>query len=748
MTNRQETVCTAFILLAALCVLPKHFLVTPIRWDFIHAYGADVFLILRPSTITAHIWEYILLGVLWLACWGTGRLMLRLVVPETLFLSDWAARLLVGLGLLSHLLFALSVAQFLNRTAISVLLGVGVLIGIRELFQVFRVNPKKKLADVWSARPRSPEAIAICLAGLFLIAGSFFSSLLPPTQSDALRYHLTTPRLWLDHGGFCRIPHISFSNFPMTIDILYTVPLAYGLPSVAKLLHWSFLIAALGMLYRIGCVLGGRSAAWLSVTFFVSIPFVPILASWAYVEMGLCAYMLLMAGAALELAGAAGAKQNMWRNAVMLGLAGGWLLGCKYTSIIYLFLLSLLLILPRSWLGLPCFAKKSVVFAGFIAFLIASPWYVKNVLYNGNPVYPMAVGVFGEREWTKANAAFFSFHAGVKGDLNAARYYSLPGKIVDTLSLAIRPLWSPIDIGQNDFGDWPVSALFLILLPALALRRGSGSCVRFLGVFGAFLFVVWAWTYRDARFLLVSFCILSLPLAICCSSLWERRQSFRLLIVVLVLFYGLWNLGKFCDRSGFSPWRVASGVFDREQYLRLTNQTTRTFYHGFEAVDRLVPPGRVILIHGQHYNFQVPRRFVAADWFDTPPLIVLSREAGSVSKLIARLHQKEIFFLLHDKTTIGRYNNSIAFPAYWLLCLPPEQGVRFIGRLRDLEPLRVRDRDAWLVQVREWHASVADAIKRDPGWLRLEAFLTSPSLRILYDRGGMRVARIESAEES
>ncbi len=747
MTNRRETIGAALILLAALCVLPKHFLVTPIRWDFIRAYGADIFLIFRPSTVTAHAAEYLLLAVMWLAAWGLGCLLLRFLTSATSSLSSWAARLLVGFGVLSHLLFLLATLQILNRTAISVLLGIGCLAGIVELARVGRFDLKRKLAAWIADRPRSLDGLVLLVVAFFLIACSFFSSLLPPTQSDALRYHLTTPRIWLEHGGFCRIPNISFSNFPMTIDILYAVPLAYGLPSVAKLLHWSFLIAALGMVYRIGTVLSGRTAARLGVLLFVSVPFVPILASWAYVEMGLCAYMLLTVAVVLDLAGSQERGRNDWGGVILLGLAGGWLLGCKYTSIIYLYSLLGLLVLPHRWLGLSRLSRNSVILAGFVAALVASPWYIKNVYYNANPVYPMAIGVFGEREWTEANAAFFSFHAGVKGDLNAARYYSLPGKLVDTISLALRPLWSPIDIGRNEFGDWPVSALFLVLLPTLAIRTKSRMWVRILGIYGFLLFVVWAWTYRDARFLLTAFCILCLPIAVGCAPLWAGKRSIRILILIMVLFYGLWNLGKFCDRSGFSPWRIASGVFDEEQYLRLTNQTTRSFYHGFLAVDRNVPPNDTVAVHGQHYNFHCPRPFLAADWFDTPPLIRSARRLSSVPELIAHLHENDIFFLLHDKATIERYNNSVAFPAYWLLCLPPEEATRFIEMLRDLEPLRVRDREEWLAQVRKWHASVGTAIESDLGWRRLQTFIESPSHRVLYDQGGMRLVRIQAVQE-
>ncbi|HQO34291.1 MAG TPA: hypothetical protein PLG59_06495, partial [bacterium] len=771
MTQRRDLCCLGLIVVAALAILPKQLLGTPIRWDFIHAYGADVFLLFRIETITGHWEKYALLLVFWFSGWGAGRLLLRRLIPQVEWLHSWAVSTLIGWGLLSHGLFMLAALKRFHFAEIACLLGVGCVAGVWEYFTGKMPVPPILLRIVdcglriagrgeecaelstppyppqsWGGRfwktlgdllLRTPSAVVLSVVCIALLAGSFFSSLLPPTQSDALRYHLTTPKIWLEEGGFLRIPHLSFSNFPMTIDILYAIPLAFELPSVAKMIHWSMLVACLGLIYRIAVLGGGRVAGGLAMAFFASIPFVPILASWAFNEMGLCAYLLLAVAAGIHLVNT---QTFSWRSALLYGMAGGWLLGCKYTALIFLFSLSLLLMIPQFsglWNWRRC---KGVIVGSVIAFLVASPWYIKNVFYHGNPVYPMGIGVFGEGEWSAANAAFFSFHAGLKGDLNAAGFLSFPEKIVNTLGLIIKPLWSPIDIGKNNFGDWPVSALYLIGLPGLFFFGPEATAKRLLAVFGGVLFVIWAWTYRDARFLLPCLSVLAIPLAVCTAGLWQRQVVFRWLVVFVVAYYGLWNAGKFCDRNGFSPWRVVGGIVDEERYLRLINQTTRTFYHGFEAVAQFVPPDEKILIHGQHYNFHCLRRYLGADWFDTPPLIGIARETGTVQGIVNALRKQGIGYVLYDKKTIQDYNQSMEFPAYWLLCLPARQTVEFLGRLRDLEPLRMRDAAARWEQVRVWHESVRTAIEADPGWQNLEAFWQSSVLEIVYNKDGMILA--------
>ncbi len=763
MTQRRDLCCLGLIVIIALAILPKQLQGTPVRWDFIYAYGADVFSLFRIETITHHWQKCALLLVFWFSGWGAGRLLLRWLVPQSEWLYSWAVSTLVGWGLLSHGLFVLAAWHGFYFVEIACLLGLGCMAGVWECFTVtmsvppflLRIAGRPSLPHPdslpqgegeGSAKiriPRTPSAIILGIVCFVLMAGSFFSSLLPETQSDALRYHLTAPKIWLEEGGFIRIPHLSFSNFPMTTDILYAIPLAFGLPSVAKMIHWSMLVACLGLIYRMAVLGGGCVAGGLAMVFFVSIPFVPILASWAFNEMGLCAYLLLSVAAGIQLANN---RTFSPRSVILYGLAGGWLLGCKYTALIFLFFLSLLLLIPYfsgPWDWRRC---RGVVGGSVIAFLVASPWYIKNVLYHRNPVYPMGISIFGEGEWSAANAAFFSFHAGLKGDLNAARFLSFPEKVLNTLGLLIEPLWSPIDVAKNNFGDWPVSALYVISLPALFFFGRGASGKRLLAVLGGVLFVVWAWTYRDARFLLPCLSVLAIPLAVGTAGLWERQVIFRWLVVFVVAYYGLWDVGKLCDRNGFSPWRVVGGIVDEERYLRLINQTTRTFYHGFEAVAQYVPPDEKILIHGQHYNFHCPRRYLGADWFDTPPLIGIARETGTVQGIAEVLVKQGIQYVLYDKKTIQDYNQSIELPAYWLLCLPAQQSVEFLKQLRDLEPLRLKDAAARWKQVIVWHDSVRAAIEADPGFQNLEAFWQSSVLEIVYNKDGMILARLKPQE--
>ena len=56
-------------------------------------------------------------------------------------------------------------------------------------------------------------AVIVCLSSV------------PPVGRDALTHHLRVPKLYLDNGGMVELPSISFSYYPMNLDLLYLLPL-------------------------------------------------------------------------------------------------------------------------------------------------------------------------------------------------------------------------------------------------------------------------------------------------------------------------------------------------------------------------------------------------------------------------------------------------------------------------------------------------------------------------------------------
>ena len=158
------------------------------------------------------------------------RLQEPLTVPESAFFA-----LPLGLGLLMLCILVLGVVGLLRPFLLA-----GLVVGSFD-----RVSAG--LDEVWS--DLSPglrglpltwdEASAIERMGASLVvliaAGSLLLALVPAWSYDALVYHLAAPKQYLATGRLLFLPDVWQADGPMGIELLYTLGLAMGSTSVAKI---------------------------------------------------------------------------------------------------------------------------------------------------------------------------------------------------------------------------------------------------------------------------------------------------------------------------------------------------------------------------------------------------------------------------------------------------------------------------------------------------------------------------------
>ncbi len=121
-----------------------------------------------------------------------------------------------------------------------------------------------------------------CLLWLLLAALIGVTLLLaatPPVDRDGLTHHLFVPKLWLLHGGISAIPEIPFSYYPMNLDLLYMIPLAFGNDILPKYIHYLFALLTAGLLFAHIRKRLGTACGLLGALFFLSIP-LPRLPIW------------------------------------------------------------------------------------------------------------------------------------------------------------------------------------------------------------------------------------------------------------------------------------------------------------------------------------------------------------------------------------------------------------------------------------------------------------------------------------
>jgi len=247
-------------------------------------------------------------------------------------------------------------------------------------------------------------SILIALAGI--AAGELLLCVTPPASRDALIHHLAIPKLWIRHGGWFETPWAEFSYFPMNVDLLYLVPLAFGNDVLPALIHMLFGWGTGYLVYRYLREHAGRTWGLLGLLVFASTPMVIRLSITAYVDLGMVFFTTASVLAYLRWRDGS-YEETKWffLSALCMGLAAG----TKYNAFItWIFLNGAVCCLYARDTGKQLQALRWGVLFCLIVLAVVSPWLVKNFLLKGNPVYPLLDSLFAFIHGGREPAAFLA----------------------------------------------------------------------------------------------------------------------------------------------------------------------------------------------------------------------------------------------------------------------------------------------------------------------------------------------------
>ena len=232
----------------------------------------------------------------------------------------------------------------------------------------------------------------LAVAAFLILAMSLINSLSPPLAFDALVYHLTLPRLYLQAGRIYYVPQIMFWGMPQTGEMLYTWAMGLAGEQTAALVGWAIgLLTLVGLAGALQAFIS-RRVAWVAIASLIAAYSLAVSLSWAYIDWLMALFGLCFLLSLLE-----------WRfrrrhqTLFVVGIFTGLAFTTKYTG-------GMLALIGIGVLGFDHFFKRAVVRAAannFVAFvqrvlifggaagLVALPWLIKNWLATGNPFYPL-----------------------------------------------------------------------------------------------------------------------------------------------------------------------------------------------------------------------------------------------------------------------------------------------------------------------------------------------------------------------
>jgi hypothetical protein len=365
---------------------------------------------LRDTSLSIVLWLVVAL----LAA-GAGRRLLGLLrlrpTPSSLM---WLLSEALGLGAISSLLLALGLIGWLTPAAIGlslILLSVLVARPTADALAWVSGLPGRMLAR-WRSSVLLPRLAMLFLFAIFGLA--LLQTLTPPWDYDSLMYHLVGPRLFLEAHRIYPVPNNWYVNGPFNAELLYLIGMGFGDDVFPKLVHYLFGLLAVSATWIVGKRWIGGSVGWLAACVLVGIPTVPVWASFAYIDLAWALYEFLALACLLEWW-----EREDLRWLALAGLFLGLAMGTKYIAVAGLAILGLAVLWRVRREGWRAISGVGLAI-GVPAVLVALPWYLKNLVWFGNPVYPL---YFGGPEWSARRLALYmgylnSFGTG-KGLLSA-----------------------------------------------------------------------------------------------------------------------------------------------------------------------------------------------------------------------------------------------------------------------------------------------------------------------------------------
>ncbi len=431
---------------------------------------------------------------------------------------------------------------------------------------------------------------------------------------------MAVPEQIIKHEGFFPIPYHSHANFPFYVEMIYTFAESLGSGTAAKLINYSFAVI---LLFTIPGLLEEhipRKGTYVSVLVFFTMPVVLNTGSWALVDLPLTFYFLLTCLFIYRFL-----ETEHFRYLLVASIFGGFCAGIKYSAL--LFLVSLIV----GWLytaGKDFFSKsnlKALLLFTVILFIVGSPWYVKNLINFGNPVYPLNLSGSGDLLYNKTGD--FDLRNSFKRIFNYAVGENHTDEVIGFLVLIFFPLI--IFIERSKFENF---------------LAATSICSVFLTV------VIFSPAVRVILPVLVLISVLS---GTAIEKIGREHLIFRATIVFVIVLY-IASMIPFYLSPGeiFEPASVVLGKESKKEYL----SRIFTEYDVIKYADENLEDPKVIFL-GCHATYYAGFDYISSAPVDPPPIQKELESGKNGPRLLNQLLNGGFTHIILDKRDLKEFSS-------------------------------------------------------------------------------------------
>jgi len=215
----------------------------------------------------------------------------------------------------------------------------------------------------------------------------------PPHTPDEAIYHLSVTKLFVRQGRVFPVADNWAGNMPFLVQMIYAICLIAKADIAAKIFSLCLAVVCSLALYGFSQRFLTRRAGVVAMFGFFATGMVVEVAVTSRIDVSL-AGMLFLATYAMMVYFET--RQHGWLYAS--AMLSGFCLGIKYSAAIYIILLAIMFLVESFLRGQDSaieIVKRGIVYSAIVAAL-ASPWFIKNMVWFGNPIYPFITGEAAE----------------------------------------------------------------------------------------------------------------------------------------------------------------------------------------------------------------------------------------------------------------------------------------------------------------------------------------------------------------
>ncbi len=573
--------------------------------------------------------DLLLLGALCATSAALGLALLRAVAALPSAPRDHLlAGLMVGLGLTSMASLGLAAGGMLRPWPF---VGLGVLaavVGGRDLVRALRAVHRSHDAVTWTL---------VVLCGVVLLA-ELPASIAPPVGGDQTKYQLAYPRLYGMAGGLVPTPWTFWGQQQFLQNFLFAAGFALSGDTLARLLNLvSGVLAALSIATLARRHLGRRTGGIAAALFF-TLPMCWSLMLRAGSDLAVVAYAALGMCAVLDWAG--GQRPGDLRRAALLaGLAGGTkVMGLLVPAL--LAVVVLVVMIQRAWpIGRVLVNGLAV---GLLVLAMACPWYVRNAVETGNPLYPFGQSIFPGKNWSTAAGAYLDDYYEQYRTTFATRREGEPYAGLAVLRFPWDLTMYPESFENSPRQAYDVSPLALAFVPGvLLLRRRRSASIIVAAVGLAYTAIIAGGAWAHPRYVLPGVALMMAAAVPAAQLVCGRRLAAALFTLTIasnlalsaVLLRPMW-----ADQV-----RVSVGRMSPDEFLRKYSDR----YRFWEKANAAIPPdGRVAVLEKIPHPYYIERPFILLSYLEQG--LVDYRQVDTVDALAHALADRQVTFVAVD----------------------------------------------------------------------------------------------------